>query len=55
MLIWCMNKWIPKLYKSPYEQRYIADSSKFCTKPLSLFLTKILTVTKEKLIRKKNY
>lgn len=26
--------WIPKLHKSPYKQRYIADSSKCSTKPL---------------------
>jgi hypothetical protein len=31
--------WIPKLHKNPYKQRYIAGSSKFSSKPLSLFLT----------------
>ena len=41
--------WIPKLHKNPYKQRYIAGSSKCSTKPLSLLLTKILTVVKEKL------
>ena len=41
--------WIPKLHKTPYKQRYIAGSSKCSTKPLSVLLTKILTVIKEKL------
>ena len=41
--------WIPKLHKSPYKQRYIAGSSKCSTKPLSILLTKILTIVKEKL------
>ena len=41
--------WIPKLHKNPYKQRYIAGSGKWSTKPLSLLLTKILTVVKEEL------
>jgi hypothetical protein len=41
--------WIPKLHKNHYKQRYIAGSSKFSTKPLSLLLTKILTAVREKL------
>ena len=39
----------PKLHKNPYKQRYIAGSSKCSTKPLSLFLTKLLTAIKESL------
>ena len=31
--------WIPKLHKNPYKQRYIADSAKCSTKPLSQILT----------------
>jgi hypothetical protein len=31
--------WIPKLHKNPYKERYIAGSSKCCTKALSLLLT----------------
>jgi hypothetical protein len=31
--------WIPKLDNNPYKQRYIAGSSKYSTKPLSLLLT----------------
>jgi hypothetical protein len=41
--------WVPKLHKNPYKHRYIAGSSKFATKPLSLLLTNILTAVKEKL------
>ena len=36
--------WIPKLYKCPYTQRYIAGSSKCSTKPLSKLLTSIVHV-----------
>ena len=39
--------WIPKLYKNPYKQRYIAGSAKCSTKPLSQILTRILTAVKE--------
>jgi hypothetical protein len=41
--------WIPKLHKNPYKQRYIAGSSKYSTKILSLLLTKLLTAIKESL------
>jgi hypothetical protein len=39
--------WIPKLHKNPYKHRYRAGSSKCSTKPLSLLLTKILTVVEK--------
>ena len=39
--------WIPKLHKNPYKQRYIADSAKCSTKPLSQILTWILIAVKE--------
>ena len=35
--------WIPKMHKNPYKHRFIAGSSKCSTKPLSIFLTKLLT------------
>jgi hypothetical protein len=35
------------IHKNPYKQRYIADSSKCFTKPLSLLLTKLLSDIKE--------
>ena len=35
--------WSPKLHKNPYKQRYIVDSAKCSTKPLSKILTRILT------------
>ena len=35
--------WIPKTHENPYEQRFIAGSSKCSTKPLSILLTKLLT------------
>jgi hypothetical protein len=41
--------WIPKLHKNSYKHRYIAESSKCSTKPLSLLLTNLLTAVKEKL------
>jgi hypothetical protein len=31
--------WIPKLHKCPFKQRYIAESAKCSTKPLSKLLT----------------
>jgi hypothetical protein len=43
--------WIPKLHKYPYQQRYIAGSSKCSTTPLCLLLTKLLTAIKESLQR----
>ena len=39
--------WIPILHKNSYKQRYIADSAKCSTKPLSHILTRILTAVKE--------
>jgi hypothetical protein len=41
--------WIPKLHKTPYKQRFIAGSKKCSTKPLSIFLIKMLTAVKERL------
>ena len=38
---------ILKLHKNPYKQRYIADSAKCSTNPLSQILTRILTAVKE--------
>jgi len=38
--------WIPKLHKCPFEQRYIAGSAKFYTKPLSKLSTCIISVIK---------
>ena len=39
--------WIPKMHKNPYKHRFIAGSSKFSTKPLSILLTKLLTYIKQ--------
>ena len=39
--------WIPKLHKTPYKERYIAESSTCSTKELSIHLTKILSAVKE--------
>ena len=39
--------WIPKMHKNPYKHRFIAGSSKCSTKPLSVFLTKLLTHIKQ--------
>ena len=38
--------WTPKLHESPMKHRFIADSSNYTTKQLSILLTKILTVVK---------
>lgn len=38
---------ISKLHKYPSKERYIAESSKYATKPLSLLFAEILTVVKE--------
>jgi hypothetical protein len=38
--------WIHKLHKCPFKQRYIAESTKCSTKPLSKLLTCILSVVK---------
>jgi hypothetical protein len=40
--------WIPKLHKTPYKERYIAGSSTFSTKELSIHLAKILSAVKYK-------
>ena len=39
--------WIPKMHKNPYKHRFIAGSSKYSTKPLSILLTKLLTHIKQ--------
>ena len=39
--------WIPKMHKNPYKHRFIAGSAKWSTKPLSIFLTKLLTHIKQ--------
>ena len=39
--------WVANLHKNPYKERYIADSAKCSTKPLSQILTRILTADKE--------
>jgi len=38
--------WIPKLYKCPFKQRYVAGSTRYSTKPLSILLTCILSAVK---------
>ena len=43
--------WTPKLHKSPYKHRFIAGSSKCTTKDLSSLLTKVLSTTKDGLVR----
>ena len=43
--------WTPKLYKSPFKHRFIAGSSKCATKYLSCLLTKLLSTTKDGLVR----
>ena len=39
--------WIPKMHKNPNKHRFIAGSTKFLTKPLSILLTKLLTHIKQ--------
>ena len=39
--------WKPKLHKTPNKERYIAGSSTYSTKELSIHLTKILCAIKE--------
>ena len=39
--------WIPKFHKTPYNERYIAESSTCSTKELSIHLAKILSAVKE--------
>ena len=43
--------WTPKLHKSPYKHRFIAGSSKCTTKDLSCLLIKVLSTTKDGLMR----
>jgi hypothetical protein len=43
--------WIPKLHKCPFKQRYIAESAKCSTKPLSKLLTCILSAVKTRVPR----
>ena len=38
--------WIPKLHKCPFKQRYIAESAKCSTTPVSKLLTRILSAVK---------
>ena len=38
--------WIPKLHKCPFKQRYISESAKCSTKPLSKLLTCIISAVK---------
>ena len=39
--------WIPKMHKNPYKHRFIAGSARCSTKPLSFFLSKLLTNIKQ--------
>ena len=39
--------WISKMHKNPYKHRFVAGSSKYSTKPLSILLTKLLTHIKQ--------
>ena len=39
--------WILKMHKNPYKHRFIAGSSKCSNKPLSVLLTKLLTIIKQ--------
>ena len=41
----------PKLHKSPYKHRFIADCIKCMTKDLSCLLTKVLSTIKDGLVR----
>ena len=43
--------WTPKLHKSPYKHRIIAGTRKCITKNLSCLLTKLLSTTKDRLVR----
>ena len=43
--------WTHKLHKSPYKHRFIAGSSKCTTKDLSCLFTKLLSTTKDGLMR----
>ena len=43
--------WLPKLHKTPYKARFIANSSSFTTTELSKLLTSCLTAVKNHVIR----
>ena len=43
--------WLPKLHKTPYKARFIADSSSCTTTELSKLLTSCLTAVKNHVIR----
>ena len=43
--------WLPKLHKTPYKPRFIANSSSCTTTELSKFLTSCLTAVKNHVIR----
>ena len=43
--------WLPKLHKSPYKARFIANSSSYTTTELSNLLTSCLTAVKNHVIR----
>ena len=43
--------WTPKLNKTPFKHRFIVGFSKYITKDLSCFLTKLLSTIKDGLIR----
>ena len=39
--------WIPQMHKNPYKYRFIAGSTKYSTKPLSILFTKLLSHIKQ--------
>ncbi len=43
--------WLPKMHKTPYKARFIANSSSCTTTKLSVLLTSCLTAIKEHVIR----
>ena len=43
--------WLPKMHKTPYKARFIANSSSCTTTKLSVLLTSCLTAVKEHVIR----
>ena len=43
--------WLPKLHKSPYKARFIANSSTCTTTNISILLTSCLTAVKEHIVR----
>ena len=46
--------WIPKLHKTPYKARFIANSSSCTTTNLSKLLTSCLTAVKDHVIKYSN-